>query len=346
MNSQTPLISVIVPIYNIAAYLPQCLNSICGQTYPNLEILLIDDGSTDTSLEICKQYAAKDSRIRVFHQENKGVCAARNLGLDKMTGAFFTFVDGDDWVVSHYVQCLFSLIEQYHTPIAVGTLTEQFQTLSQPQSLYVQPIFQKTVNVEEFFTSRLPFNISAKLYRKSFIPHLRFDVRYTLGEDNLFFFEALQQAGTVAVTNRPIYIYQRRNDSATAIPTIQARYLNFKFWQNVKSFIQQQGYRKAQNLVNELALGAAVALSFSILVNEKSPTHYAEFSQESFSFLRENASLLWPCTVMGTAGKLLIYFYIHFPKSVTWLCRLPGVRPFLYTFSAKRLARYKIPANR
>ena len=93
-----PLLSVIVPVYNAAPYLRRCLDSICGQTYPNLEIILIDDGSTDSSLEICKQYAAKDPRVRVLHQANKGLPATRNVGIEQSKGEFFTFVDSDDWV--------------------------------------------------------------------------------------------------------------------------------------------------------------------------------------------------------------------------------------------------------
>lgn len=97
MNATSaPTLSVIVPVYNVAAYLPACLDSILGQTFTDFELLLIDDGSTDGSAVLCDQYAASDGRIRVIHKANAGVSAARNTGLDMARGAFITFVDSDD----------------------------------------------------------------------------------------------------------------------------------------------------------------------------------------------------------------------------------------------------------
>lgn len=93
-----PLISVIVPVYNVETYLQQCLNSIVGQTYSRLEIILVDDGSTDSSGLICDEYARRDSRIKVIHKQNAGQSSARNAGLDIALGNFISFVDSDDWI--------------------------------------------------------------------------------------------------------------------------------------------------------------------------------------------------------------------------------------------------------
>lgn len=92
------LISVIVPVYNVEAYIEECLHSLREQTYKNLQIILVDDGSTDKSGNLCDAYAAKDSRFFVIHQKNKGVLAARNAGIEKARGSFIGFVDGDDWI--------------------------------------------------------------------------------------------------------------------------------------------------------------------------------------------------------------------------------------------------------
>ena len=91
-------ISIIVPVYNLEKYLPRCLNSVCNQTYKNLEIILVDDGSTDKSSDICDNWAKKDSRIIVIHKKNGGVSSARNAGIKKATGEYIHFVDGDDWL--------------------------------------------------------------------------------------------------------------------------------------------------------------------------------------------------------------------------------------------------------
>ena len=98
IESNMGKISVIVPVYNAEKYLNYALSSICGQTYQNLEILLIDDGSTDNSLKCCEEWAKKDKRIRVFHQENAGASAARNAGIEHASGQYVMFMDGDDWI--------------------------------------------------------------------------------------------------------------------------------------------------------------------------------------------------------------------------------------------------------
>lgn len=98
MRMEHPRLSIIVPVYNTAVFLPRCLESVIGQTYRNIEIICVDDGSTDDSLAVLQQYAAQDSRIKVLHQENAGVSAARNAGLATATGELVTFVDGDDWL--------------------------------------------------------------------------------------------------------------------------------------------------------------------------------------------------------------------------------------------------------
>ena len=106
-----PKISVIVPVYNTEQYLHRCIDSILAQTYTDFELLLIDDGSKDNSGKICNEYAAKDSRVRVFHKENGGVSSARNIGLDNAKGGWISFVDSDDWISTEYLENLFNAVD-------------------------------------------------------------------------------------------------------------------------------------------------------------------------------------------------------------------------------------------
>ena len=115
---QNPLISVIVPVYNVEAWLPRCVDSILSQTYENLEILLVDDGSTDDSGLICEEYAKKDTRIRVIHKENGGLSSARNSGLDAASGEYIGFVDSDDWIEPRMYQRLGEAITGTDSDIA------------------------------------------------------------------------------------------------------------------------------------------------------------------------------------------------------------------------------------
>ena len=114
-------VSVIVPVYNSEVYLSMCIDSIINQTYKNLEIILIDDGSTDNSLKICNDYEKKDNRIKVFHQENKGVSAARNLGLSLSQGEYITFVDSDDELIENGISLLVQDICLYNADIATAS---------------------------------------------------------------------------------------------------------------------------------------------------------------------------------------------------------------------------------
>ena len=109
-SNDPPLVSVIVPVYNVENYIRKCIDSIIIQTYQNLEILLIDDGTPDTSGQICEDYAKRDSRIRVFHKENGGLSDARNFGIDHATGDYLTFIDSDDYIDEDYIEFLYRLI--------------------------------------------------------------------------------------------------------------------------------------------------------------------------------------------------------------------------------------------
>ena len=115
----TSLITVIVPVYNVEGYLEACVESIRNQTYQNLEIILVDDGSSDRSGEICDRFAIKDSRIVVLHKVNEGQSSARNIALDRATGEYIAYVDSDDCVTKDYIEYLYSLLVKYHADMSV-----------------------------------------------------------------------------------------------------------------------------------------------------------------------------------------------------------------------------------
>lgn len=119
-------ISVVVPVYNAAQYLERCIDSILNQTYPEIELLLIDDGSNDESGQICDNYAQIDGRVRVVHQENKGVAAARNRGIDLASGNFVTFVDGDDWIEPVMYEQMMRKVEEYSCDVVMCDCTKDF----------------------------------------------------------------------------------------------------------------------------------------------------------------------------------------------------------------------------
>ena len=128
MNDKQPLVSVIVPIYNVEKYLRRCVDSILSQSYQNLEVWLVDDGSPDGCPAICDEYARKDNRVKIIHKKNGGLSDARNVAIDVASGEYICFVDSDDYVASTYVETLYALIDKYQTkasiinPVAVDEL--------------------------------------------------------------------------------------------------------------------------------------------------------------------------------------------------------------------------------
>ena len=120
-----PLISIIVPVYKVEPYLRRCVDSILNQTYRNLEVILVDDGSPDNCGSICDAYAKQDSRVKVIHKENGGLSSARNAGLDVMSGAYVGFVDSDDWIEPHMYESLLKLMEKFDAQMALGGVADE-----------------------------------------------------------------------------------------------------------------------------------------------------------------------------------------------------------------------------
>ena len=149
-----PLVSVIIPIYNMEAYLARCLDSVLNNTYRNLEIICVDDGSTDGSAEILRAYAEKDSRIVPIFKENGGVSSARNAGLDRMTGEYVTFVDPDDFVHPQYVELLYRALKESGTEIAIcgfETVADENGTSDQPEYISFERQALRKCSFSEIF---------------------------------------------------------------------------------------------------------------------------------------------------------------------------------------------------
>lgn len=212
------MISVIVPVYNIAEYLPRCLDSILAQTYKELEIILIDDGSTDVSGMICDQYAEKDCRIKVIHKENGGVSSARNVGLDAATGEYIGFVDGDDLLEDKLFEVLLKNAEENQCEISCCQLAtiEVDGTVKATYDREAQFMSRDYIIENYFFDSFIKdtmYSQCNKIFKSSLLQNLRYK-SYQYGEDILFVFEALECSKGVYYDNYIGYYYVHRENSA------------------------------------------------------------------------------------------------------------------------------------
>lgn len=213
MINNTPLISIIVPVYNVEKYLSKCIESILHQTYKNWELLLIDDGSHDNSGKICDEYALNDSRIKVFHKANGGVSSARNLGLEKALGDFIMFVDSDDWIGEKCLEiCTKEIIENDLDALQFG-FTAVFPNQETPRIKESTSI----LNGGEYIQTN-SFNVCVwgGIYKKKIIDDykLKFIQQLKLAEDQIFTLNFFKHTQRIKYIDKPMYYYLQRMDSA------------------------------------------------------------------------------------------------------------------------------------
>lgn len=218
------LVSIIVPVYNAGKYLRKCIDSIRKQTYCNIEIILINDGSIDGSLDICRNYAASDNRVRLISQGNRGVSAARNLGIKNAQGDYICFVDADDYVSEDYVSFLYNKVVQYDADIAACAFSYEMSKGAWKKNLNKEEsFFNKKEGMISFFKkSGINGSPCCKLYKTEVIKkfHIYFDESIKMAEDKLFCFEYLIHCNKIYYSSRIKYFYVLNSHSATNVKYI------------------------------------------------------------------------------------------------------------------------------
>lgn len=207
------LISVIVPVYNVEKYLPQCLDSLLCQTYKNLEIILVDDGSTDGSGEICESYARKDRRICVIHQKNAGAGAAKNAGLKKAGGAYISMLDSDDYLDGHMYEKMLSAMERCRADIVQCMFTNLYANSTvEAKFKFKQPEERVLTNREYLFELLYDWKY-AVFWNKLFKADLLKDIRFPEGraiDDEFFTYRVAANAGKIVNITDSLYFYRIR----------------------------------------------------------------------------------------------------------------------------------------
>ena len=203
-EKKCPLISIIVPIYNVEKYIYQCVDSILAQTYTNLEIILVDDGSPDNCPKICDDYAMHDARVKVIHKKNGGVSSARNKGIDLSSGELLTFLDADDQLPIDACEQMLEKLLQYNADIVAGKVEKDVFRWKYHDDFFIW-------KGEEGLKNSLldnPFTYSAwgKIYKKEFVNEIRFREDIKINEDSLFVFEVLCKKPIFVGINKEVYI--------------------------------------------------------------------------------------------------------------------------------------------
>lgn len=223
---ERPLVSVIVPIYGIEDYIDDCIKSIINQTYDNLEIILVDDGSPDNCPAIIESWAKHESSIIVLHKKNGGLSSARNAGMEVAKGEYIVFIDGDDWIEQQYIEKLVDIVIRYKSDIGVIGFNRTYENGKKVPSQYhingKEICYPSPVNqaIKYFFEKAIA--VWGKIYSSKIIGKTRF-IEGRLAEDIPFQVEILKKASHVAFYNDNLYNYRQRTGSIAR--TIKPKYL-------------------------------------------------------------------------------------------------------------------------
>lgn len=214
-----PLVSIIIPIYNLAGYLPQCLDSVQGQSYKNIQVLLVNDGSTDASPAICQEYVRRDSRFQLIDKANSGVSDSRNHALNRAEGKYIQFLDGDDWLAPDATGTLVHAAESTGADLVLAHFYRVADERMAPRGhIKKERVLTRQEFAEEMMKAPANYYYGVlwnKLYRRSIIEsrHLRFDSQVNWCEDFLFNLEYIERVRLVSAVPRPIYYYRKRENS-------------------------------------------------------------------------------------------------------------------------------------
>lgn len=233
------LVSIIVPVYNVEQYLDKCVNSLVEQTYTNLEIILVDDGSKDRSGEICDLWAKKDNRIKVVHKKNGGASEARNKGLDMASGDIISFIDSDDYISIYFYERLINVMEDTNSDI-VECGFKMFKKEEMINDSYINNLNFKSFNTQEAMQELiLNQNLSTIVCNKIYKRHIIDKVRFKEGkghEDDFYMYLVLDNAKKITKVNSELYYYLQREDSTMGkmynlnrLDAIEAKYERFKY---------------------------------------------------------------------------------------------------------------------
>lgn len=245
-------ISIIVPCYKVEEFLPRCIDSICNQTYKNLEIILVDDGSPDNCGKICDEYSKKDKRIKVIHKKNGGLSDARNFGIKIATGDYIAFVDSDDYINKNMYHCLYNNLKSTKSDISICGFkkTSSFDENTELEEANKIDVYNKDEAFKNLYNQRAVTTVVAwnKLYKKKIFDNLEYPVG-KINEDEAIIHLILEKTKKVVYTPYQYYYYYQRPDSI--MNDYKKRNLEiFECFLNRSNYFEKKGWKELQDYNN------------------------------------------------------------------------------------------------
>ena len=290
MEKKQPLVSVIVPVYNVEAYLAECVESVRNQTYPELEIILVDDGSTDGRGRLCDALAAQDARIRVIHKENGGLSDARNVGMSSAKGEYFTFVDSDDVLPRNAVARMCSQCEEQGADVAIAGILSFLQKFPDlPEQTGPGELLTAHEAMRRMFLHQgIGHEACGKLYHRTLWEKQRFP-KGMLYEDYATIYGVTAECRRVVVLHEPLYYYRARSGSIMQSGIQEKNLVLLDVGEQVTQFIS----RKIPGLKEEAEyLQLVTSLKTMKGILDGGFGNYPEAQKRIVSFVREHRSLV------------------------------------------------------
>lgn len=299
-------ISIIVPVYKVEPYLRKCLDSIVGQTYQNLEIILVDDGSPDNCGAICDAYAARDERIRVIHKANGGVASARNAGLDAATGDYIGWVDSDDWIERDMFECLLKGAEAYGADIVVCGREDSYPDHSLSIAWEQVKLLDKEQSIALLVEDDLVRSyLWDKLWRRKFFQNIRFPELKAF-EDMAMMYQLFMRAERVACLPDILYHYEHRDDSLVAAPSFESRVAFFRVNKERYEALERDFPQLTERLTQVLAEAEIHIWTVYYDAPKAERRAYDAQIKDAAAFCREHYKTMREKNRFGLAGRIVL----------------------------------------
>lgn len=264
-------ISVIMPIYNCEKYLKRSIESVLNQTYKKLELILINDGSTDNSLKVCREYEIKDDRVKVIDKENGGVSSSRNAGLEIATGEYVTFVDADDWIEPCMYEIMLKQFLKNKVEFVICNRLKEYID-GKKEKFYIDSV--GCYNVEHFLEeiyrkTDIAFNVWNSVFKKDVINNVKFDENIALAEDNLFILEVLMNCNNGEIIDDCLYHYVQHENSANNQRIITEISMSSLIADKRQLEILKEKDKELYNYCRNMLIRDAVNISKKIIANKQ-----------------------------------------------------------------------------
>ena len=311
MDNNRPLISVIVPVYNSEKHLKKCIDSVFSQTYQNWELVLVDDGSSDTSGEICDYYSWSDKRVKVIHQNNAGVSAARNTGIETAGGQYIMFIDSDDSITEDCIEILYTYLTNNQADIAAGrTCDEKYAWNAQKDMI----LWRGDEGIRNSLMDN-PFTYAAwgKLYHRDAIGDVRFRTDIRINEDSFFVFQVLCRKPVFICVNQRIYYYNNNPESASRA-AFSEKFFDIIKVSDLKYEIIKSTYLKCEKIAQNMCLKARMNLLHILALRTKK--EYCDLEKELIRYICVNRNAYISVKRSDDRWMFIIQHGLYYPYKI------------------------------